>query len=493
MTKVVIIGGGPAGLTAAYELGKARVPCTVLEKDLVLGGIARTVCHNGYLFDIGGHRFFTKVAAAEKMWREVLGDDFIRCRRLSRIYYNKRFFHYPLQLGDTLIGLGLWNSALILGSYIWARLFPTRSEETFEDWICNRFGRRVYRTFFKTYTEKVWGIPCNQIGAEWAAQRIKGLSLFEAVKHALLKQAGRRPGRTVKSLIDSFHYPRQGPGMMWNTVGALVEKEGNTIRLGASVEQINRTNGHVSSVRINVNGRSELVEGTHFLSSMPIQELITKLNPPAPADVIEAARGLNYRDFLTVAVIVNEPDLFPDNWIYIHDPSVRVGRIQNFKNWSPHMVPDQTKTCLGLEYFCTVGDDLWQMSDPALIELAKQEVQALGLARSAGIDDGAVVRMPKAYPVYDTGYRERLETIRKFLDGITNLQAIGRNGMHKYNNQDHSMLTAMLAVRNILGAKYDLWQVNEEQHYHEAGTEEQGLVEDIQNLASTQPSVPQRL
>ena len=490
----VIIGGGPAGLTAAYELGKTNVHCVVLEKDLVLGGLARTVCYKGYLFDIGGHRFFTKVKAAEQMWNEVLGDDFVRCRRLSRIYYNKRFFHYPLQLLDTLFGLGLWNSTLILWSYLWAQLFPYPTEDTFEHWICNRFGTRLYRTFFKTYTEKVWGIPCNQIKAEWAAQRIKGLSLFEAVKHALLKSASRPKGATLKTLIDAFHYPKKGPGMMWNSVGSLIEKHGNAIRLGADVEQINWSDSRVLSVRVNVNGHSELIGGTQFLSSMPIQELIMRLNPPAPVAVLDAALGLSYRDFLTVALIVNKSELFPDNWIYIHDPAVKVGRIQNFKNWSADMVPDTTKTCLGLEYFCTVGDDLWKMSDEALVDLAKHEVQELGLVRSSDVEDGTVVRMPKAYPVYDTGFRERLHVVRAFLDRFTNLQVIGRNGMHKYNNQDHSMLTAMLAVKNIHGAQYDLWQVNEEQHYHETGqADSKTSDDDFQNLATTQPHVPERL
>jgi protoporphyrinogen oxidase len=492
--KVVIIGGGPAGLTAAYELSKAKVSCVVLEKDLVLGGLARTVCHQGYLFDIGGHRFFTKVKAAERMWQDVLGEDFIRCRRLSRIYYNKRFFHYPLRLLDTLLGLGFWNSALILWSYLWAQLFPAQHEETFEDWICNRFGRRLYRTFFKTYTEKVWGIPCSEIKAEWAAQRIKGLSLFEAVKHALLRPATGGTDGVIKTLIDAFHYPKKGPGMMWNAVAALVEKEGNAIRLGANVERVNWTGARVSSIRARLNDHADTVHGSHFLSSMPIQELIGKFSPPAPASVLKAAEGLSYRDFITVALILNKRDLFPDNWIYIHDPSVRVGRIQNFKNWSPEMVPDPAKTCLGLEYFCTIGDDLWKLTDDQLLDLAKQEVHALGLAKAWDVEDGTVVRMSKAYPVYDTGFRDKLAIIRAFLDQFTNLQVIGRNGMHKYNNQDHSMLTAMLAVKNILGAHHDLWQVNEEQHYHEEATEGTvELAEEIHNLATTQPSVPERL
>ena len=489
---VVIIGAGPAGLTAAYDLCKEGVSSVVLEKDNVVGGISRTVNYKGYHFDIGGHRFFTKVKAVEAMWREVLAEgQLLRRNRLSRIYYNKKFFYYPLRASNALLGLGIWNSALIFLSYLRAQLFPEKPEDTFEQWISNRFGKRLYRIFFKTYTEKVWGIPCNQIMAEWAAQRIKGLSLLAAVKNALIQQQSK--GDVIKTLIDAFDYPEFGPGMMWETVKQIVERDGSEIRFNAGVEKILWSDGAVDAVQVMVDGKLETIEGSHFISTMPIRELIQKLDPPAPDHVLKAAEALNYRDFLTVALVINKRELFPDNWIYIHDSDAKVGRIQNFKNWSPSMVPDPDKTCLGLEYFCFEGDGLWTMSDADLIELGRKELGILGLANPADVEDGSVVRMPKAYPVYDGTYAEALRVVREFLNELPNMQLVGRNGMHKYNNQDHSMLTAMLAVKNILGANYDLWQVNAEQEYHEEVTDRDKTNEsEFAMLAATQPRVPRR-
>jgi protoporphyrinogen oxidase len=490
---VVIIGAGPAGLTAAYELCKAKVNSVILEKDNVVGGISRTVNYKGYHFDIGGHRFFTKVKAVDAMWHEVLAEgQFLRRSRLSRIYYNKRFFYYPLRASNALLGLGIWNSALIFLSYLRAQLFPEKPEDTFDQWISNRFGKRLFRIFFKTYTEKVWGIPCNQIMAEWAAQRIKGLSLLAAVKNALL-QKQQSKGEVIKTLIDAFDYPELGPGMMWETVREIVERDGCEIRFKAGVEKIFWRKGAVEAVQVMVDGKPVTMKGTHFISTMPIRELIQKFDPPAPESVLKAAEALNYRDFLTVALVINKRELFPDNWIYIHDSDVKVGRIQNFKNWSPSMVPDPDKTCLGLEYFCFEGDGLWTMSDSDLVELGKKELGILDLVNPADVEDGSVVRMPKAYPVYDGTYTESLRVVREFLNDVPNLQLVGRNGMHKYNNQDHSMLTAMLAVKNILGANYDLWQVNAEQEYHEEVTERDKTSEsEFAMLAATQPRVPRR-
>jgi len=492
--KVVIIGGGPAGLTAAYRLSAAEVPCTVLEKSSVVGGISRTAEYKGFLFDIGGHRFFTKVRVVEDMWREVLGEDFLRRRRISRIFYNRKFFYYPLRIGNALAGLGLWNSVLIACSYAKAQIWRRGPADTFEQWVSNRFGNRLYEIFFKTYTEKVWGIPCSEISADWAAQRIKGLSLYSALKNALLKQSSDDKSKVIKTLIDAFDYPRRGPGMMWTRVAEIVERRGSELRLNSDVTRLNWRGNKVESVETGTDGESRLIPGTHFISSMPIRELVQKLDPAPPEKVLDAANSLNYRDFLTVALIINRDELFEDNWIYIHDPDVKVGRIQNFKNWSPEMVPQPGKTCLGLEYFCFEGDGLWTMSDSDLVELGTKEIDRLGLAAASDVEDGAVVRMPKAYPVYDSDYQQSLQTVREFLDGLDNLQLVGRNGMHKYNNQDHAMLTAMLAVENILGSNHDLWQVNADQDYHEQITdEERSRLADFQRLASTQPRVPDRI
>ena len=465
--KVVIIGGGPAGLTAAYELCKAGTDAVVLEKDSIVGGISRTVDYKGYHFDIGGHRFFTKVKAVDDLWREVLGDNFLKRSRLSRIYYRRKFFYYPLRFSNALIGLGLWNSFLIIISYLLAKLFPVTPERTFEQWVSNRFGKRLYDTFFKSYTEKVWGMSCDEISAEWAAQRIKGLSLMSAVRNSFFKENGSGKDGMIKTLISSFDYPIKGPGMMWEAFADAVIEKGCDVRLRADVEKISHSNNRVESVSIRSDEKEEIVDGTDFISTMPIRELVRKLEPAAPKDVLNAADDLKYRDFITVALIINKRDLFPDNWIYIHDPEVKVGRIQNYKNWSPHMVPDQEKTCLGLEYFCFEGDSMWTMSDKELIDLAKMELDILGLAESSDVEEGIVVRMPKAYPIYDSSYRKSLEIIRLFVGNIENLQLVGRNGMHRYNNQDHSMLTAMLAARNIAGEKHDLWSVNVDQEYHE--------------------------
>jgi protoporphyrinogen oxidase len=471
--KVVIIGGGPAGLTAAFQLSKSGVQSIVLEKDSMVGGISRTVNYKNYHFDIGGHRFFTKVKEVEDIWKELLREDFLRRERLSRIYYNNKFFHYPLRLANAFFALGIWNSFLIAASYVFAKLFPSRDEESFEQWVSNRFGKRLFNVFFKTYTEKVWGIPCNEIRAEWAAQRIKGLSLINALKDALIKSNNSTGNKRkiIKTLIGEFRYPKFGPGMMWNSVMKRIKGNGSQVWLQAEVERIHWAKDRVESVEVRHNGKLETVSGTDFISSMPIREAIQKFNPFAPEEVLDAANKLKYRDFLTVALIINKSDVFPDNWIYIHDPGVKVGRIQNFKNWSPYMVPSSEKTCLGLEYFCFEGDDLWTMSDDQLIALANQELETLGFVNSEYVEDGKVVRMAKAYPVYDAIYKKSLEEVRGFLDGINNFQLVGRNGQHKYNNQDHSMLTAIRAAENILGAKHDLWQVNEEPEYHEESTE----------------------
>jgi protoporphyrinogen oxidase len=490
--KVVIIGAGPAGLTAAYQLCKENVPSVVLEKDNVVGGISRTVNYKGYLFDIGGHRFFTKVKAVDEMWREVMGEEkFLHRSRLSRIYYNKKFFYYPLKATNALLGLGILNSFLMLGSYLKAQWFPVKNETSFEDWITNRFGKRLYNTFFKTYTEKVWGIPCNEISADWAAQRIKGLSLIATIKNAIFSGQAKNKGEIIKTLIDAFDYPEKGPGQMWEMVAENIQTRGSNLKMKSSVEKIRWQEGAVTALELDVDGRKETVTGTDFISSMPMRELVQKMSPPPPPEVKQAADKLAYRDFLTVSLIVNKADLFQDNWIYIHDSEVKVGRIQNFKNWSPQMVPDPNKTCLGLEYFCFEGDGLWTTSDADLIALGAKELGILGLVDPKDVEEGAVVRMPKAYPVYDSVYVEAINTIREFLAGLGNLHLVGRNGMHKYNNQDHSMLTAMLAVKNILGANYDVWEVNVDNEYHEEIKEHDDG--EMSLLASTQPIIPKRI
>ena len=487
--KVIIIGGGPAGLTAAYELNKSGIRSEVFEKDDIVGGISRTVNYKGYRFDIGGHRFFTKVKVVQDMWDEVLRRDFLLRDRLSRIYYRKQFFNYPFEVKNAVFGLGIFNSLLIVLSYLRAQIIPIRPENTFEQWITNRFGYRLYKIFFKTYTEKVWGIPCSEISSEWAAQRIKGLSLFSALKNALLKKSPADKN-VIKTLINSFHYPKMGPGMMWEKVREIVEEGLCRVHMSSGIEKIYWDHDRILAVDTYNSGVTTRISGTDFISSMPIKELIAKLEPLPPSEILKAGDKLNYRDFITVSLIIDKKTIFKDNWIYIHDPNVKVGRIQNFKNWSPFMVPDPEKTCLGMEYFCFENDEFWSMSDENLLDLAKNELEKLGFAKKSEIIDGTVVRMPKAYPVYDEEYKAALNIIKEFLGNISNLQLVGRNGMHKYNNQDHSMLTSMLAVKNILGAHFDLWKVNADQDYQEEIKEDEQLDKQLSDLSSTQPLIP---
>ena len=458
---VAIVGAGPAGLTAAYELVKQGIIPVVLEKGDKVGGIARTETYKGYRFDIGGHRFYTKVEAVQQLWQEVLGNEFIKVPRLSRIFYRGKFFNYPISAFNTLFNLGIIESTLIMLSYLKVRIWPLREEKTFEQWVINRFGERLYKTFFKTYTEKVWGIPCSEIQADWAAQRIKGLSLTTAIINALFGS------NDTKTLIKEFDYPALGPGMMWEKFAEAVENKDGKVYLDSKVISFEREGNKIKSITAEQNGELVQYSADNFITSMPISALVARMKPQPPEEVLHAARSLKYRDFLIVALIVARKDLFPDSWIYIHSPEVKVGRIQNFKNWSAALVPDASKSCLGMEYFCSVGDEIWEMSDAELVELATRELVGLGLATTAEVEDGVVIRQPKAYPVYDAEYRGHLRVLEGFLKGIDNLQTIGRNGMHRYNNQDHSMLTGILAVRNILGEKHDLWDVNTERSYYE--------------------------
>ncbi len=467
MNASLIIGAGPAGLTTAYELSKLGKSSVILEADNQVGGISRTANYQGYRFDIGGHRFFSKVPYINQLWHEILEEDFLVRPRLSRIHYRGHFYDYPLKAMNALAGLGPVEALLVCLSYSKSRFFPNREENNFEQWVTNRFGHRLYNIFFKNYTEKVWGIPCNEISADWAAQRIKNLSLSAAVRNALFGERNSN-GEIITTLIDEFFYPRLGPGMMWEHCESSLAENGNPTIRNTRVEQVCHKNGRVECV-VARHGSAEMTEysGDHFVSTMPLRELLHSLSPAPPDEVLEAANRLRYRDYLTVVLIVNREKVFPDNWIYIHTPEVKMGRIQNYKNWSPEMVPDSSKSSLGLEYFLWDKDEEWTWSDDRLIDFGVRECVQLGFIQASEVIDGTVVRMKKAYPIYDRDYQETLSTIRQYIDTFTNLQTIGRNGLHRYNNQDHSMLTGVYAARNVTGETNDVWSVNTEMEYHE--------------------------
>jgi protoporphyrinogen oxidase len=465
--RTIIAGAGPAGLTAAFELARLGRDAIVFEADDLVGGISRSVVFRGCRLDIGGHRFFTKVPEVERLWREILGDELLVRRRMSRIYYRGRFFDYPLRPVNALRGLGVVEAARVLASYARAQLFPIADERTFDAWVSNRFGRRLFEIFFKTYTEKVWGMPCSEISAAWAAQRIKNLDLMTAVRNALLGNRGAG-GQVVTSLIERFHYPRLGPGMMWERCRDLAADRGVPTHLRTRVVKVLHDGGRVHAVDVaGPDGDVRREPCDALISTMPVGDLVRAMDPAPPAEVLEAAGQLRHRDFLIVGLIVERAQLFPDNWIYVHSPEVHVGRVQSFKNWSPDMVDDPAVSFIGLEYFTNRGDALWSRSDEELIELGASEARTIGLFSPDEVRAGTVVRMPKAYPVYDGEYERHLHTLRGWLDPIDNLFTVGRNGQHRYNNQDHSMLTALHAVRNLAGARLDVWAVNEEASFHE--------------------------
>jgi len=461
----LILGAGPAGLTAGYLLAKQGLPVIVFEAEDQVGGIAKTEVREGpggkYRFDLGGHRFFTKVREVDELWHEIMREEFLKRPRMSRIYWRKKFLDYPLRGPDVINKLGPIELTRCMLSYAWAKVRPRGREDTFEQWVINRFGKRLFDNFFRSYTEKLWGVPVSEIRADWAAQRIKGLSFFSAAKAAFFGNKGDE----IKSLISEFHYPRYGPGQMWETMTEDIQKLGGRVLMSTPVKRLEVQDGRVTKL---ITSDGQEWESNYVISSLPLRNVAGMVSPAPSPEVRSAARGIRYRDFITVSLVLDGEDLFPDNWIYIHEPDVDVGRIQNFRSWSPWMVPDPSKACIGMEYFCFAGDELWEMADEDLVQKAMRELETLGLARREALEFGFATRVPKAYPMYDMDYAERIGTIKDWLNGIDNLQQVGRNGLHRYNNSDHSMLTSMRAVDNLVkGTEHDIWAVNAESVYHE--------------------------
>jgi protoporphyrinogen oxidase/predicted dehydrogenase len=467
-----ILGGGPAGLTAAYVLGHRGRPAAVYEADGSVGGIAKTIEFDGYRFDLGGHRFFTKIGALQRLWEEMLGDDFLTRPRLSRIYYNGKYFAYPITAKDVVGRLGLFEASRCAMSYLWARRHGAEEAETLEEWVTARFGRRLYDAFFASYTAKVWGIPGTEIRSLWAAQRIKNFSLGKAILTVL----GIRREH-VTTLIEEFQYPRLGPGQMWEAFASRVGEQGIPVHLNHRCVGLKHSDGRVRSIVVRQNGDVFEHGVDSVVSSIALSELVLSLDPPAPPEVQDAARALRYRDLVLVALMTTEAEPFPDNWIYLHDPETRAGRVQNYGAWSDGMVKPGT-TCLGVEYFCFRGDDIWEMSDAEAVELAKKELSAIGLIDPAKVVDGVKVLVPKAYPVYDLQFEPAVSTIRTYLEQFENLVTCGRNGLHRYNNQDHSMWTAILATLNIVdGVSHDVWSVNTDAEYLEERSEVDAILD----------------
>jgi predicted dehydrogenase/protoporphyrinogen oxidase len=479
-----ILGGGPAGLTAAYVLGRRGQPGVVFEADGAVGGIAKTIEFNGFRFDLGGHRFFTKLGPVQRLWEEMLRGDFLVRPRLSRIYYSGKFFSYPITARDVVGRLGLIESTRCAISYLLAARRRRTDADTFEEWVTSRFGRRLYDSFFRSYTEKVWGIPGSEIRSLWAAQRIKNFSLGRA----MLSMLGRRDN--VTTLIEEFHYPRLGPGQMWEAFASRSAEAGVGVRLNQRCVSVKHSESRARSVVLRQNGDLFEHPVDSIISSIPLSDLVLSLDPPAPPEIQDAARKLRYRDLVLVALMSTGDAPFPDNWIYLHDPETRAGRVQNFGAWSADMVKPGM-TCLGAEYFCFRGDEIWQMSDDEAVALATEELARIGLIDPTKVVDGVKVLVPRAYPMYDANFEEAVAKIRIYLEGFQNVETCGRNGLHRYNNQDHSMWTAMLAALNIIdGTAYDVWSVNTEAEYLEEGELVEALLDF--SAADAAPAEPVR-
>ena len=493
----IIIGAGPAGLTAAYELQKQTdIQPIIIEKSAWIGGISRTVNYKGNRMDIGGHRFFSKSDTIMDWWLNIFPIEgrktqekeniMLKRNRLSRIYYSGRLFDYPITISKkTILNLGIWKTTKIARSYIKTMILPKRKERNLEDLFINQFGKELYKTFFESYTEKVWGVPCSRINPEWGAQRTKGLSIAKAIAHFLktmikIKESDISQKNTQTSLIDKFLYPKYGPGHLWETVADIIRKNNGKIIMHNEAVEFRTKGKRITSIRIkdNKTGKYKIIEGDYFISSMPVKELVAGLDAKVPKEVKTVSDGLVYRDFITVGVLLKKLNikdnkksskLIKDNWIYIQEPGMTMGRIQIFNNWSPYLVKNKNTVWLGLEYFCSEGDRLWSMKDSRLKEFAIDELEKMDFINKKAVIDSTVIRVEKTYPAYFGTY-DMFEKIRKYLDTFDNLYLIGRNGMHRYNNTDHSMLTAIETVKNIKTSRKDksnIWKVNAEKEYHE--------------------------
>lgn len=455
--KAVILGAGPAGLTAAYELSHNGIDCHVFERENQAGGLCRTLAYDGYLFDIGGHRFLSRSVEVNALWQSILGDQFLTRQRKSRIFYRGSFFDYPLKPFEALRKMGIPNTFKSLISYVGAQINPPRDVRSFEDWMIRRFGKHLYKIFFKTYTEKVWGVSCSELSSDWADQRIQQLSLRKAVLQAFTPRANQK----IKSLTEAFGYPVKGPGQFYEMLKEACETRGSTFSFNANVTRVKTSGNRIDCVYLtDQNGNEQEHRADHYLSSIPITSFVRYMRPHIPSNIESAVKSLKYRSFISVNLIYDVENLFDDNWIYIHSPEVLAGRIQNYKNWSPAMVPDSSTTSLGVEYFVSQGDSVWNMSERDMIQLAVDELEKLGIIDRRKYIKGFCVKVSHAYPIYLPGYKEAVQQIHGYLSNFENLQMMGRAGLFRYNNSDHAILTGLSAARNIMGEEHDLWSID---------------------------------